>query len=61
MPPFIPTPRALRDIDRKLRQIHRDRQVARSQLAGAMADLARLESDEDTLLELRAAEAERRT
>lgn len=60
MPPFVPRPRAVVAIDRKLAQVQRDRAVARSQLAGALADLAQLEHDEDVLLELRTAEVENR-
>lgn len=60
MPLFVPRSRAVVAIDRKLAQVQRDKATARSQLAGALADLAQLEVDEDVLLALRTAEVENR-
>lgn len=60
MPLFTPDPRPIADLKRRLRDVEREKGVARSQLAGALADLARLEHDTDCLLALLSAETERR-
>lgn len=60
MPLFVPDPRTIRDLKRKLRDVEREKDVARSQLAGALADLDRLDGDTDSLLALLSAETENR-
>lgn len=56
---FESRPPAVVVIDERLARVQLAKSAARSQLAGALADLARLESEEDSLLALRTAEAGR--
>ena len=55
---FARSPEVLR-LKRELTEIARARLVARSQVAGGLADLARLEAEEDALLVLLAAQTTR--
>lgn len=61
MPPFVPKPRAVRDIEKRLRFVEPEKAAARSQIAAGWADLARLDQDTDTLLALLHAETARRS
>lgn len=60
MPPFVPRPRAVVAIDHQLRELSAKRRQARLLFGDTMALLAELDREEDSLLELRAAETARR-
>jgi hypothetical protein len=60
MAPFVPAPRAVRDIDRQLRHVAR-RATVHAIIADSLALLVEIEVEQDSLLELRCAEAARRT
>ena len=60
MPPFVPAPRAVRDIDRALRHVAARRATVHAIIADSLALLLEIEVEQDSLLALRTAEVARR-